>query len=143
MAYYRASLFLGSWLMLLAAGCAPRGGVPPIPWSESFPMAFEAARASGKPMLVYFNAAWCGVCRRVERGAFIDPDVAAAMEAFVPVRIDVDRQPGLAQKYQIDAVPAYLKIDAQGKRIGHALGYKTSGEMTALLKNWSTTAGSQ
>lgn len=132
----RASQLLGTGLMLFAMGCAPEPASF-IPWRDSFPLAFEAARATGKPMLVYFNADWCTICRRVEREAFSDPRVEAAIQPFIPVKVDIDRHPWLAQKYQIDAVPAYLKIDGKGTASGHALGYKSPGEMESLLSAWS------
>lgn len=88
-------------------------------------------------MLVYFNADWCAICRRVERETFTDLAVAHALEPFVTVKVDIDQQPWLAQRYQIEAVPAYLKIDGKGTAMGHALGYKSPGEMTSLLSDWS------
>ena len=132
----RASQFLGAGLILLALGCAPEPA-PTIPWEESFPLAFEAARATGKPMLVYFNADWCTICRRMERETFSDPRIKAALQPYIAVKTDIDRQPWLATKYNIDAVPAYLKIDGKGTASGHALGYKSPGEMESLLSAWS------
>lgn len=137
----RANSFLGAGLTLLAMGCAPEPA-PAIPWRESFPLALEAAHDTGKPMLVYFNADWCGICRRVERETFSDPRVKVALQPFIPVKVDIDRQPWLAQKFQIDAVPAYLKIDGGGSAMGHALGYKSPGEMELLLSNWSPGSAS-
>jgi len=136
MQIYRASQCVGMGLMLLVAGCAPQPA-PTIPWWDSFPLAFEAAAEAGKPMLVYFNADWCTICRRLEGESFTAPAVAQALEPFIAVKVDIDRQPWIAEKYQIDAVPAYLKLDSAGKRLGHGLGYKSPEEITELLRTWS------
>ena len=141
MGFIRATQFAGTCLMLFSAGCSP-APVSAIPWRASFPLALELAAESEKPMLVYFNADWCAICRRVERETFIRPEVANAMEPFVPVMVDIDRQPWLAQRYQIEAVPAYLKIDGKGTASGHALGYKSADEMESLLNEWSPETGS-
>lgn len=126
-------------IILLAAGCAPKAD-PVIPWRDSFPLALEAAADAQMPVLVYFNAEWCAICRQVERDSFSNATVSEAMVPFIAVKIDIDRQPWLAEKYQIDAVPAYLRLDSGGAPQGHALGYKSPEEMERLLKAWTPGA---
>jgi thiol-disulfide isomerase/thioredoxin len=137
MDFYRAGQRAAVCLTFLVAGCAPQP-VAPIFWWDSFPLALEAAIDADKPTLVYFYADWCTMCRRVDREVFSNEEVSEAFESFVAVKIDIDKQPWLAEKYHIDAVPAYLRLDGVGNPLGHALGYKSPEEMKQLLRAWST-----
>jgi thiol:disulfide interchange protein len=141
MEFLRAAQGITMGMVLLAVGCAPKAD-PEIPWWDSFPLALEAAAVAQKPVLVYFNADWCTICKQVERESFSNAAVSEAMLRFIAVKVDIDRQPWLAEKYQIDAVPAYVKLDSAGTRRGYAIGYKSPEEMEQLLHNWATKGDS-
>lgn len=132
----RTGLLAGFFVFLLLAGCRPDTR-PEIPWKGSFPLALEAAIQVRKPVLVYWNAEWCTICRRIERESFSEPEVAAAIGAFVPVKVDIDRDTALAARYSVDAVPAFMLIDTKGKVRGHILGYKSPAELSAVLGSWA------
>jgi thiol-disulfide isomerase/thioredoxin len=59
--------------------------------------AFDAARAQGKPVLLYWGASWCPPCHELKATVFSRPDFIAKSHLFVAVHLDGD-DPG-AQKW--------------------------------------------
>ena len=68
--------------------------------------------ASKEPVVVDFYAEWCGPCKAMAPA--LDA-VAAEMAGKVKVvKVDVDQNPGITQKYRIKAMPT-LMIFKDGK----------------------------
>jgi len=86
-----------------------------VPWRGDFAAAQAEARSANKPILLYFTAEWCGPCQQMRRYVWTDPQVAEALKNFVPVRIDVDRDPKLAQQFHINPIPAFFILDSSGQ----------------------------
>lgn len=58
------------------------------------------------PALVDFSAEWCAPCKRMEP---IVEKIAAEFAGRIAVRaVDCDKDPELAEKYQIRSIPAFL-----------------------------------
>ena len=94
-----------------ADAAAPEGALASSAWS---PTAVEAARASGRPVLVNFTADWCVTCKINERSALGSATVAAAMEAADAVYLVGDwtrRDDAITaelQRHGRSGVPLYL-----------------------------------
>ncbi len=97
--------------------------VGPIAWMDSLEAAKRTAAREQKLLFVDFSAAWCGPCQQMLRTTYRDERVTARMKSFVPVLIDVDKQPALAQKYDVSAIPAAVFLDAEGNVVQRAVGY--------------------
>lgn len=88
----------------------------PVPWVDSFPKGAVLARHRGKPILAYFRAEWCEGCRSLENHALRDAKVAEAIRSTVPVRVDMDREPDIAERYGVRFFPAFAIVDPTGER---------------------------
>ncbi|HEX9393481.1 MAG TPA: DUF255 domain-containing protein [Gemmatimonadales bacterium] len=111
-------------LVVLAAGCvAERGPLTnhmsqattpylaraarqPVAWQAWGPDAFALAARLDRPVMLYIGADDCRWCAAMDNEVFGDPTVGAMIDSlFVPVRVDRDERPDLAQRYQ-DALQA-------------------------------------
>ena len=95
-----------------------------IPWRTDFAAATEEARRENKPVFAYFTAVWCGPCQTLRHTTWADKDVDAALRGYVPVKVDIDRSPDLAEKYRVSGVPTFavLRNDGQvSKQVDGAL----------------------
>ena len=65
-----------------------------------------------KPAIVDFNATWCGPCRRI---APILEELAAEYAGQIVIyKVDVDKCPEIAKKFEISSIPAIMYIPTKG-----------------------------
>ncbi|MFM8261998.1 MAG: thioredoxin family protein, partial [Pirellula sp.] len=63
-----------------------------IAWSEDLTGTMELAQRTGKPVLIHFYGDHCPPCRMLEKKAFKDPQLIAAIgEHVLAVRINAER----------------------------------------------------
>src|SRR5689334_23065570 len=74
---------------------------------------------SEKPVLVDFWAAWCGPCRRV--APEVDAVASQLGDKVKVYKVDVDAEPDLAGRYNIQSIPA-LYIFKGGRVVDQILG---------------------
>lgn len=83
---------------------------------------FEADVLSNtKPVLVDFWAEWCGPCRMVS--PILDQIAEEYADKIEVVKVNVDNEPGLAQKYGITGIPA-LQVFKGGEVVKAMVGAK-------------------
>ena len=73
----------------------------PVHWYAWGPEAFEAARASGKPVLLSIGYSACHWCHVMAHESFEDAATAALMnELFVNIKVDREERPDIDKIYQ-------------------------------------------
>lgn len=91
-----------------------------IPWRADLAAARAEAAQSGKPVFAYFTAEWCPPCQRLKSTTWASRDVERALAGYVPVKVDVDAHADLAQRYNVNGIPAFFVLDADGAVRKHA-----------------------
>ena len=76
-----------------------------MPWRKTLAEAQRESAERGRPVVAYFTASWCPPCQQMKVQTWPDARVQAAMKDFVPVRIDVDENPDVAQQYGVESIP--------------------------------------
>lgn len=92
---------------------------------------FEKLINSRGICLVDFFATWCGPC--VMLGQELQ-EVSKQTNDFDIIKIDIDENAKLANKYQIDVVPT-MYIFKNGEPIKKLQGYITKNEILNLMNN--------
>jgi len=86
---------------------------------------------SAKPVLIDFSAEWCGPCKMM---APILKEVAGKVgDRARIIKIDVDKNPAIAQKYQVMSVPT-LMVFKNGKLIFRESGVMQAVQLVSLLE---------
>lgn len=75
---------------------------------------------SEKLVLIDFYATWCGPCKEMA------PVVKRMEEKYGDKlefrKVDIDKEPELAEKYRVDAVPTFVILSPSGEEIDRMVG---------------------
>jgi len=98
----------------------------------------EAAIAAGKPVVLDFYTDSCTICKGLDRKVYTKPEVAEAAKGLTMLKIDMDKEPGLAKKYGVFRPPVAVFIGAGGKvrRDLSFAGPKSLDEFVKLLQEF-------
>ncbi|UCF44272.1 MAG: DUF255 domain-containing protein [Planctomycetota bacterium] len=96
-----------------------------INWIEDYEAGMKLAKQLNKPALLTFYKLHTRFCSDMSQNTYNDPGVIEYVKAtFVPIFIDVDKQPEIARLYNIDYYPThYIKRPDSNDLSGPHLGY--------------------
>jgi thiol:disulfide interchange protein len=117
------------------------GGAGLVQWQPRTKVA-ALSRATGRPILYDFTAAWCAPCKLLERD-WDDPKIAERVNAsFVPARV-VDREQeegrnpeeiaSLQSRYEVTGFPTLVATDAEGRLLAKIEGYRGRAALEQFL----------
>lgn len=85
---------------------------------------------AGKPVLVDFNADWCGPCQMLKP---ILESLAAENTACKIVSVNIDEQDELAEEYGVASIPC-LVLFKNGAEAARSIGLKPREALEAFLE---------
>lgn len=84
-------------------------------WRQTIEEAEAAAREAGVPLLIHFQAWYCGPCRQMDTQVFEYADVQQALQqGLVSVQLDVTKATETAAKYNATTVPRDVVVYPNG-----------------------------
>ncbi len=105
-----------------------------VNWREWSDEAFEECKRTGKPVLLDISAVWCHWCLVMEETTYSDDKVIEKINsAFVPIRVDSDRNPDLNLRYNLGGWPTTVFLTSERDIISGAT-YVPPHQMLALLE---------
>ena len=110
----------------------------PVTWGHGtagLNAALAEAKASGRKILLDFEAVWCGPCHTMDQWIWNDEEVAREITAgFVAVKIDVDTEKGLVKRFNTTGYPTMIILDSSGKETWRKADYQSSKQMLEALR---------
>lgn len=121
---------------------------PEISWQTDLKAAHRASRSTGKPMMIVFTATWCGPCQKMKKDVYADAEVAKAInDQFVPVMLDIDRNPQIAEALEVEKIPQTVILNSKADLLGRMVGVQKKtvfqtqlGQSIELAKNLESTS---
>ncbi len=92
---------------------------------------FSALINGEKPVLIDFFATWCGPCKA--QAPILEEVKRRVGDAASVIKIDVDKNPSVAARYQIQGVPT-LMIFKKGNVVWRRSGVAQADELDRLIR---------
>jgi uncharacterized protein YyaL (SSP411 family) len=125
---------VGLLLLLLfsaAAPAAPEEGSAFLPWSEA---TFRRAGQEQRILCVTVSTTWCHWCHVMKRETYGDARVRAVLaRRFLPVDVDADARPDLAERFRNYRWPATAFLTPAGEPILALRGYRSPEAFLQIL----------
>lgn len=122
----RGTLLFLAIIAVATAGLTLMGGRSagkPSMFAEGLSLDAAAAKSqtSGRPVLAFFTADWCGPCQMMKRTTLSSPEVEEAVrDRFIPVYVDMTRVNqgdegvrALANRFAVRAFPTLIVLQGE------------------------------
>lgn len=121
------------------------GTPPPLPskWSSharglpfvlGFHKGLARSKATGKPVMFFVTATWCGWCKKLAAESFTDPAIKKLLESFVLVIVDGDRERSESKYLGARGFPHVVFQSSSGKTLEICQGYKPKGFFKRIVE---------
>jgi thioredoxin-related protein len=106
----------------------------PLLAQETYENGLKRGKAENKHLVVYFFSKYCPYCTKMDKEVLADKEMDGTLKKdFVFIRVDVDKKPGIAQKFSIRGYPTLTFLDPGGNDLGQIPGYIPKNDFKKLL----------
>ncbi len=106
-----------------------------VTWTMDYEAGLARAKSTGRPVMLFFTADWCGYCTLIRKEVFAREDVGRAADKLVNIWLDVDKERDLARDYRIRGVPSLIFLSPQGEPLGLYNGPREPGPIIAAMRD--------
>ena len=112
----RKFLTTAAAICLMASLCSAASAQTGVKWLTDWRQARDLAQKQRRLVLLHFWSESCAPCKRLEHQVFNRPEVARAFQSgYIPVKINVDSNPRLANYYGVNSWPTDVIVDSDGR----------------------------
>jgi thioredoxin-like negative regulator of GroEL len=95
-----------------------------IEWRSDYGKARQEAVDKNRPLLIDVGTENCHFCKQLDLRTFKDPAIVAMLnERCIPLKIDADHNPKLAEALRVEYYPTLVFATAEGKILGYQQGF--------------------
>jgi thioredoxin-like negative regulator of GroEL len=95
-----------------------------VQWRGDYNRARQEAAETNRPLVIDFGTVACHWCRQLDLTTFRDPHVVALLnDRCVPLKVDAQRSPALADALRIQSYPTLVYAAPDGRILGFQEGY--------------------
>ena len=106
-----------------------------INWESDFRRGLQAARESGRPMLVRVTADWCGYCKRMKQETFSNAGIVRDIDSsFVAISVDADANRQLVEQMGVQSLPCTLVISPDMRIVDREQGFRSVNQLENVLR---------
>jgi thioredoxin 1 len=124
--------------LLVVAGCGSKTSTAPTAPPQAGTEAAEGTAASAKavatnlPKLWDFWATWCPPCKQLKPTIeALEKEYAGRIEI---TSIDVDQDKSLSEKFNVEAIPTLVFLDAKGNELSRIVGLASKDTIVGRFK---------
>lgn len=108
----------------------------PQKWYDSYEQARQLAAQHDLPLILHFEARWCGACRRMEGEVLDRTEVTQLLgREVVGVRVDADLNKNLISEFGITTLPTEVVIYSNGERGNRYVGATSLSSYQSRLRS--------
>jgi hypothetical protein len=101
-----------------------------VAWRTDYNRARQEAAEKGLPLIVDIGTENCVWCKQLDARTFKDPALVAYLnERTIPLRIDAQRTPGLADALKIQSYPTLVFAGPDGRILGVQEGFVEASQL--------------
>jgi thiol-disulfide isomerase/thioredoxin len=128
---FRLCILAFSAIFFLGGVCAAEE----IAWEHSLDKALTRAQAEKKLIFLDIYADWCGPCQKMMKDTFPDPAVVKALSAYVPLKVNADKDRSTASRYGTGSLPTLAVLTAEGAAVQTEAGFRDAPRLLEFLKS--------
>jgi len=108
-----------------------------IPWVHSLEEGKTSAKQENKRVMIDTYADWCAACKELDSHTFSEPEVAEALKAYIPVKLDFtaknEANEELRKSLNVIGMPTIIFLDSEGKELNRFSGFKNKKDFLKFL----------
>lgn len=95
----------------------------------------KISKLENKKILLIFGAPWCVWCQKFEHDTLASLRSTNALESHktIPIKINIENESDIAQKYNIKSIPSFVIIDKEDVELKRKNGYMNIREFIGWL----------
>lgn len=107
----------------------------PIRWTANPPNAIQLQQATGRPLLIYVTADYCGYCRKMERDTWSNGGVSQKIrDRFIPLKLDAEKHAEIVSRLGIKGLPTTIVFNGAGEHVQTVSGYSRPEALLTVLE---------